>query len=293
MPRTFAQLPGYEITNRIGKGAGAVIYEARGRSSRRHVAIKHVVRYGPKDDRFIEQAETEYRVAHQLDHPYLRKCLDIVRLRRWLKTRELFLVMEFVEGQRLDHQYQDQRPERVEPVVEMFIQVAEGLQAMHRHGYIHADIKPNNILLTPDGGLKIIDFGQSCPLGHRKERIQGTPDFIAPEQVALAPLDQRTDVFNLGATMYWVLTGKAFSTILPSAPAGSKKIELDARRGDEPPHETNPQVPLSLSRLIVDCCANRRGHRPEDMSKVLSRLEIIRLLLAKKPGSETSSQTQS
>jgi serine/threonine protein kinase len=292
MPRTLAQLPGYEIIGRIGKGAGAVIYEARESASRQRVAIKHVVRHGSQDDRFVEQAENEYKVAHQLDHPYLRKCMDIIRSRRWLKTRELFLIMEFVEGERLDHRYQDKRPEQVEPAVEIFLHVAEGLQAMHRHGYVHADIKPNNILLTPDGGLKIIDFGQSCAVGHKKERIQGTPDFIAPEQVALAHLDQRTDIFNLGATMYWVLTGKAFSTILPSAPAGSKKIELDARRGSEPPHETNPRVPLPFSRLIVECCASRRENRPEDMSKVISRLEMIQLLLAKSRRAVTSSEAQ-
>jgi len=292
MPRTFAQLPGYEIIARIGKGAGAVIYEARELASRRSVAIKHVVRRGPQDDRFVEQAETEYKVAHELNHPYLRRCMDIIRSRRWLKTHELFLIMELVKGERLDHRYQDKRPERLEPVVKIFLHVAEGLQAMHRHGYVHADIKPNNVLLTPDGGLKIIDFGQSCRLGHRKERIQGTPDFIAPEQVALAHLDQRTDIFNLGATMYWVLTGKAFSTILPSAPAGAKKIELDARRGSKPPHETNPRVPLPFSRLIVECCASRRENRPGDMSQVISRLEMIQLLLAKKRRAAPSSEAQ-
>jgi serine/threonine-protein kinase len=289
MPRTFAQLPGYEIVSRIGRGAGAVIYEARERSSRRRVAIKHVVRRGPQEDRFVDQAETEYKVAHELDHPYLRRCYDIVRVRRWLKTRELFLIMELVDGQRLDNQYQDQRPERVEPVIEMFMHVADGLHAMHGHGYIHADIKPNNILLTVGGGLKIIDFGQSCPVGHTKTRIQGTPDYIAPEQVALAPLDQRTDIFNLGATMYWVLTGKAFSTVLPTAQPGLKKIELDARRGNDPPHETNEQVPVPLSRLIMECCASDREQRPRDMSKVISRLETILLLLTRKSGSPASS----
>jgi len=292
MPRTFAQLPGYEIASRIGRGAGAVIYEARERSSRKRVAVKHVVRHGPHDDRFVEQAETEYKVAHELDHPYLRRCYEIIRVRRWLKTRELFLIMELVDGERLDNQYQDRRPERVEPVIEMFMHVAEGLRAMHRNGYIHADIKPNNILLVPGGRLKIIDFGQSCPVGHTKSRIQGTPDYIAPEQVMLAPLDQRTDIFNLGATMYWVLTGKAFSTVLPNAPAGAKKIDLDARRGNQPPHESNELVPLPLSRLIMECCASERERRPSDMSKVISRLETILMLLMKKPGSAAPSKTQ-
>jgi serine/threonine protein kinase len=292
MPRTFAQLPKYEITSRIGRGAGAVIYEARERTSRQRVAIKHVVRHGPRDDRFIEQAETEYKVAHELDHPYLRRCYDVIRVRRWLKTRELFLIMELVDGERLDNQYQDKRPDRIEPVIEMFMHVAEGLRAMHGHGYIHADIKPNNILLAPGGRLKIIDFGQSCPIGHTKSRIQGTPDYIAPEQVMLAPLDQRTDIFNLGATMYWVLTGKAFSTILPNAPAGSKKIDLDARRGNKPPHEVNQLVPLPLSRLIMECCASDREQRPADMSKVISRLETILLLLSRKQGSAQPSRTE-
>ena len=290
MPRTFAQLPGFEVVSRIGRGAGAVIYEARQRSTRQRLAIKHIVRHGPPEDRYIEQAETEYSIAHELDNPYLRKCYDIIRIKRWLKTRELFLVMELVDGERLDNQYQDKRPERVEPVIEMFIQVAQGLHAMHGYGYVHADIKPNNILLIPAGGLKIIDFGQSCPIGHTKSRIQGTPDYIAPEQVMLAPLDQRTDVFNLGATMYWVLTGKAFSTILPNAPAGLKKIELDARRGNAPPHEVNEQVPVPLSRLIMECCATEREKRPGDMSKVVSRLETIMLLLTRKQQSSSSSE---
>lgn len=292
MPRTLAQLPKYEILSRIGRGAGAVIYEARERASRRRVAVKHVVRHGPQDDRYIDQAETEYQVAHELDHPYLRRCYDLVRVRRWLKIRELFLVMELVEGERLDNQYQDRRPERVEPVIEMFMHVAEGLHAMHGHGFVHADIKPNNILLTPGGGLKIIDFGQSCPVGHTKTRIQGTPDYIAPEQVMLAPLDQRTDIFNLGATMYWVLTGKAFSTVLPAAPAGLKKIELDARRGNQPPHEANERVPLPLSRLIMECCAGDREQRPRDMSKVISRLETIVLLLTRKQELAGQSETE-
>jgi len=288
MPRLFAQLPGYEIVSRIGQGAGAIIYEARERSMRRRVAVKHVVRNCPDDDRFIEQAEMEYQVAHEMDHPYLRKCHDIIRVKRWLKIRELFLVMEIVDGERMDNQFQDKRPESMEPVIEMCGHVAEGLRAMHSRGYVHADIKPNNILLTPGGGLKIIDFGQSCPIGHTKSRIQGTPDYIAPEQVMLAPLDHRTDIYNLGATMYWVLTGKAFKTVLPTAPAGSKKIEIDARRGNEPPHDLNEQVPLPFSKLIMECCENERDLRPADMAKVISRLETISLLLAKKSEQEAS-----
>lgn len=275
--RSFTHLQGYDVAGRIGRGAGAVIYEARRRSTRDLVTIKHVVRQGPEDDRFLEQAENEYEVARQLDHPCLRRCLDIVRVRRWLKTFELFLIMEHVDGERLE----DRRPTELVETTRLFTQIAEGLHALHKHGYAHADMKPNNILLTR-AGPKIIDFGQSCPLGRRKERVQGTPDYIAPEQVLRHPIDQRTDVFNLGATMYWVVTGKWFRTLLNVGAAASKKIELDARSGSEPPHEVRPETPLPFSKLIMECCAARPDDRPADMREVATRLEFIQHLLTRK-----------
>lgn len=276
--RSFTHLQGYDVTGRIGRGAGAIIYEARKRGTRELVTVKHVVRHGPQDDRFLQQAENEFTVARRLDHPYLRRCIDIIRVRRWLKLAELFLVMEHVEGERLE----DRRPTDLAEVARLFMRIAEGLHALHKHGYAHADMKPNNILLTRDGGVKIIDFGQSCPLGHRKERVQGTPDYIAPEQVLRHPIDQRTDVFNLGATMYWVVTGKWFRTLLNVGSAASKKIELDARSGSEPPNEIRPETPLPFSKLIMECCSARPDDRPADMREVVTRLEFIEHLMTRK-----------
>ena len=274
------RLSRYELASRIGRGAGATISLAYERLSRRPVAIKHVVRHSAADDRFIVQVETEYRVASQLNHPYLRRCYELIRLRKWLRTRELFLVMEYVEGERLE----DRCPQRLDEIVAVFMKVAEGLHAMHLAGWIHADIKPNNVLLCPDGGLKIIDFGQSCPLGYRKTRLQGTPDFMAPEQVQRQRLDHRTDIFNLGATMYWVVTGKWFKTMMPP-PAASRKIEIESVRGSLPPHEINPLVPLSLSKLITDCCETRPEDRPQDMRKVILRLDVAQHLLSQRDAS--------
>ena len=275
MTRAFAQLPGFEIIHRIGKGAGAVIYSAQQLTTRRKVAIKHVVRHGSQDDRLIEQAENEFEVSRNLKHPYLRQCFDLIRSRRWLKTSELFLVMELVEGQRLDEIYANDRPKNFVEVTSLFIRIAEGLLALHVAGFAHADIKPNNILIQPNGAPKIIDFGQSCRLGHTKERIQGTPDYIAPEQVQLRPIDQRTDIYNLGATMYWLVTGLAFSTVLPFAPTGMKKIELESRRANLPPQDLNPAVPVPLSRLIMECCEHDKEARPRDMNRLITRLETV------------------
>ncbi len=273
--RAIPIVPGYELIERIGRGAGAVISSAREIGSGRLVAIKHVIRHTPEDERYIAQAENEFQLACRLEHRYLRRCLEIVRLRKWLKTRELFLIMEYVDGERLE----DHRPSAIPPIVSIFKKTAEGLHAVHEHGYAHADVKPHNILLTRDGLLKIIDFGQSCPLGQIKERVQGTPDYMAPEQVFRKAIDQRTDVFCLGATMYWVCTGKRFRTVMPTAPTGARKIEIESQRGSEPPHELNPQIPVPLSNLIVECCAAAKEHRPRDMREVLSRLEVVRHLL--------------
>lgn len=268
-------LPGYEILERIGRGAGAVISLARDTTAGRLVAIKHIVRQTPDDDRFITQAESEYEVARRFEHPYLRRCYSLSRVRKWLKTRQLFLVMEYVEGERLEDYQLSGYPR----IVTVFKQIAEGLHALHQYGFAHADIKPNNILLTRDGGLKIIDFGQSCPLGHTKERVQGTPDFMAPEQIHRTAIDQRTDVFNLGTTMYRVVTGKWFKTLISVAPAAAKKIAIESDRGNEPPHELNSEVPLPLSKLIMECCETVKERRPRDMREVLSRLEVVQHLL--------------
>jgi serine/threonine-protein kinase len=281
--RAIPILPGYEVISRLGRGAGAVISLARDSVRGRNVAVKHIVRRGPEDDRFFAQAENEYEVARQLDHPHLRRCFDLIRVRRWLRTRELVLVMEYVDGERLE----DECPQDLPTILRIFRQTAEGLAALHDYGYAHADIKPNNLLLTLDGGLKIIDFGQSCPLGFTKQRIQGTPDFIAPEQVYRAEIDQRTDVYNLGATMYWVVTGKWFRTLITVAPPTATRIALESQRNNDPPHELNPRIPVPLSRLILDCCEAAKDRRPRDMREVLARLEVVEHLLTRNLDAES------
>ncbi len=282
MGRILSQLPDYEIVHRLGRGAGAVISLAVERATRRQVAIKHVQRVDEESDKFIVQAENEYEIAHNLDHRFLRKYYRIVRLKKWLRTRELFLVMEYVDGTKLE----EHPPERLEEILPIFIKVAEGLHAMHAAGFVHADIKPNNILILSDGDVRIIDFGQSCALGHQKTRVQGTPDFMAPEQINRHPLDHRTDIFNFGATMYWVVTGVYFDTMISTAPTAARKHEIESRQSSRPPVELRPELPLPLSKLIMECCETNPEKRPRDMRAVISRVEMALHLLEKKQAQE-------
>ena len=121
------------------------------------------------------------------------------------------------------------------------------------------------------GMVKLIDFGQSCPIGTVKDRIQGTPDYIAPEQVQRQPITPRTDVFNLGATMYWVLTRRHIPTMIPKGEPGTV---VKSDNTCPAPREINPQVPPALSGLVVGCVQARPNDRPESMEQVCSRLEI-------------------
>jgi serine/threonine protein kinase len=156
--------------------------------------------------------------------------------------------------------------------VELFIQASQGMEALHALGYVHCDLKPNNILVGPDGTVKVIDFGQACKAGTVKERIQGTPDYIAPEQVKREAVTFRTDVFNFGATMYWAFSGKKIPTLFTI-----NKNENSFLVHDEiaTPRTLNPQVPETLSNLIMECIHTNPQKRPETMAVVTRRLEII------------------
>lgn len=269
-------ISGFRIGKQIGTGAGSKIYEAIQEKTGRTVSVKHVVRSTSDDERFLIQAETEYDVSSRFSHSSLRASYELIRVRRRLQLRELLLVMEYIDGLNLEKA----RPNRLKTFLILFRKVAQGLDAMHDAGYIHTDIKPTNIMLARGGVVKIIDFGQSCPLNHRKDRIQGTPDYIAPEQVERQPLDRRTDVFNLGATMYWVLTSMKYPTAIRGA---DERGGIGLITSDKPiaPVELNDKIPVSLSQLVMECCRENPSERPNDMKQVVTRLAVVQKLWKK------------
>ncbi|MFQ5490841.1 MAG: serine/threonine-protein kinase [Phycisphaerae bacterium] len=258
------------MLSQIGTGARSTIHKAVGTRDGKIYALKRVVRQDDEDDRFIAQALTEHEVGLAVDHKHVRRSVDIHRVKKWTKIKELFVVLEYVEGMTLDAA----RPNRLDGFLEIMGKVARGLHALHEVGYVHADMKPNNVILGPKGVVKIIDLGQACPLGHRKERIQGTPDYIAPEQMRRMPLDRTTDVFNLGATMYWVLTETPFPTHYRKTAQGAAQ-DLVGPEHAQTPKEINPKLPAVLSHLVMDCCKDNPADRPADMMQVLARLDVV------------------
>jgi serine/threonine-protein kinase len=270
------KLLNYEVLDRLGEGARSVIYAVSDPDTHQVYALKHVLRKEPKDMRFIEQMMAEYEVSKQFTHPNLRRTYDLKINKTLLrKVTEAFLIMELVDGRPLE----DHPPASFTEVIETFIEAAEGLKAMHEIGYVHCDIKPNNILRGENGHVKVIDFGQSCKIGTVKERIQGTPDYIAPEQVDRRPISVQTDVFNLGATLYWALTGKNIPTRYTIDKKGENSFLLDELIPS--PQDLNPKVPTPLSNLVMEMTASREKKRPADMDAVIKRLQIIQHIMEK------------
>lgn len=266
--RDTLDIPGYQVVQFLGSGARSTIWHVRECETGHPFALKRVVKTKPSDSRFIEQAVNEYEVGSSLEHPGVRRIHLLRRLKRWLSIREVHLLMELCEGLTL----QSRRPQDVTVVVKVFGEIANSLAYMNASGYVHADTKPNNIIITPEAGVKLIDLGQSCRIGTVKKRIQGTPDFIAPEQVHRHPLDGRTDVYNFGAAMYWTLTGRAIPTVLATR---KKRGVYTVNMTADPPDELNDDVSSSLSKLVMDCIRRRPSRRPETMNDVARRLGFI------------------
>lgn len=255
---------GFEVIATLGYGARSTIFAVKDEKS--HVyALKRVKKRNPSDQRFIDQAILEHEICSKLDHPNLRKSYKLLKGRQMLRTNEVVVLMEMVDGVTLEHYDIDDMVD----ICRIFQQTALGLQAMHDAGYVHADLKPNNILWTDKETVKIIDFGQSCVVDTVKDRIQGTPDYIAPEQVLRRKITAQTDMFNLGATMYWVLTRRHVPTLIPK-----KGEEIGDERECPAPSEVNPLVPTALSSLIMQCIKTEPRERPKSMTDLRDRLEL-------------------
>lgn len=259
---------GYEVLDYLGQGAGSRIYVVSDPQSKQLFALKHVVRENEKDERFVEQLEAEYEVGRKVTDAGLRKSIDLKINKTFLrKTTDAALVMELFDG----HPLESHCPTRVSSIVEIFIKTAKALEVLHKAGYIHCDLKPNNIMIGGNGEVKVIDLGQTCASGTIKKRIQGTPDYISPEQVKCEAVTGKTDVYNFGATLYWALTRKNVPTLF-TLKKGENSFLVDDKIPT--PIELNPRCPEPLSNMVMECVRVSVSKRPE-MHEVTRRLETM------------------
>ncbi len=273
------QISGYRVLAGIGKGAASDLYAVQDPKTKQVWALKHVLKTSEKDQRFLDQIQNEYRVGSKLKHPNVRAVHRLVKHRQRFKVRSVTLVMELVDATPLDQRL----PQSHAQAVKIFHQVARGLNHMHSRGFVHADVKPNNILVTDDDQVKIIDLGQACPIGTVKKRIQGTPGYMAPEQAHRQAITAKTDIYNFGASIYCVLVGEIIPTALPPKEGSDSlftgAVDTKMVKPPTPPHEKNPSIHPLLSKQIMDCVRVNPDDRPASMAVVANRLELIGELL--------------
>ena len=165
-----------------------------------------------------------------------------------------YLLMEYVEAENLKDLYAQHDPVLTENVAQILIDIASGLEHMHENGYMHLDFKPENVLVTRNGKVRLVDFDLAQPIPEQPKKFSkknpGTPAYMAPEQLLGQPLSHKVDIFSYGVSAYELLTNqKPFPA---ENPAEILKKQLD-RTGFVPPRELNPDLPLGLEKVILRC----------------------------------------
>lgn len=265
---TISRIGAVRVMAPLGQGAGSTVLHVVREADGLEYALKVVPVARRKDRKYLAQARQEYRVGRLLDHPSLLRVHALEAETDWLfRTRRVKLLAEFVPGRTLDLIPSP----KVGTLLRVFERVADGVAYMHDRGVVHADLKPNNIMLGP-GVVKVIDFGLARVGGEPTGRLQGTPEYMAPETAARKTVDELTDVFNFGATMYRLVTGH-----LPPAPAvlGLPLGERAYRDRLVSTATLSPQVPPGLGELIDRCLCYRPADRPASMDDVCRALAAL------------------
>jgi serine/threonine protein kinase len=261
----------FQVLGNLGRGAHSMILQVRRSADSKNYALKVVPINTPAELKYLEQARHEFRVAQMLDHPNLIKIYALETQRDWrFRIRKVHLLIEYVNGRTLD----TFKPFPMPVLVQLFAWAAAGLTHMHRRHVFHADMKPNNILLSRAGELKIIDYGLAWIKGENKSRLQGTPEYMAPEQVKQKIVNEQTDIYNFGATMYRLVTWR----LPPKALVEAGGVRLDSKTFAQqlmPVQEANAQAPAELAELIHRCLAFFPSQRPERMHDVKEVLEQL------------------
>jgi serine/threonine-protein kinase len=253
----------YRVVNQLGTGAGSTILLISDKThGGKRYALKVVRKQDPEDEIYIQQALTEYEAAKKLNHPAIARVFDCRLKRAWFKVRGVELLLEYVDGKTLD----EIEAPQLGQLVLIFCQVASALTHMHRREVYHGDLKPGNIMLGNNGQVKLIDFGTAWVRGQEKNRVQGTPNYIAPEQAVEKVVDKKTDIYNFGATMYRMFTGRFAQQGIPK-PGDDRKLS--------PPIKINARIPAPLSELILGCLALDPSKRPAGMFEIRDQLSAV------------------
>jgi serine/threonine protein kinase len=262
----------YDLLEKIAEGGMGTVYKGRNRTTGDVVAVKLVSPQMASNPVFLQRFEKEYNVARSLDHPNIVRALDF-----GTAGGRSFLVMEFIDGESLGQRLERDGKLPEAEAIRLISLAAEGLQNAHKQGLIHRDVKPDNIMVTPEGRVKLADLGLVKEMDAdinltRTGRGLGTPHFMAPEQFKNAKnADVRCDIYSLGATLYMMVTGQMPFQSCGPLDAFMKKInnELSA------PRKLNPELSDRINAAILRAMSADPEQRPATCQEFIDDLNGV------------------
>ena len=262
----------YVILDKLGQGGMGMVLKAQHKRMKRIVALKVLSPSVTKTREMVQRFQREVETAGKLDHPNIVAAFDADEA-----NGTHFLVMQYVEGQDLSGLVKEKGTLPVDKAVQCMVQAARGLEYAHQKGVIHRDIKPANLLLDTQGTIKILDMGLARIATETAEEgltqtgaIMGTIDYMAPEQAVNTKLaDARSDIYSLGITLWYLLTGRA------TYPGDSMMSKLLAHRESPIPSlsAARKDVPAALDAVYQKMIAKKPEHRYQTMTEVVAALE--------------------
>ncbi|MHB1426035.1 MAG: serine/threonine protein kinase [Gemmataceae bacterium] len=263
----------YELLERIPGGGMGEVYKARHRRLDKLVALKLLPADAQHPREMAARFQREMKAVGSLDHPNVVEAHDAGE-----QSGVVYLAMKLIDGVDLERLVKERGPLPIDEACELVRQSALGLHYLHQRGLVHRDVKPSNLMRTPDGTVKVLDLGLArwrleAEAGHGLTgmgRVMGTPDFLAPEQIEnAADADARADLYGLGGTLFYLLTGRA-----PFADHKSWFSKLDAHRMEPPPdvQKLRPDVPAELAALLQRLLAKKPEERFATADEVAAAL---------------------
>lgn len=272
--RKGSQIPGYQLLGRLGKGAMATVYKAKQLSLDRIVAVKVLPRKMSENPEFVDRFYKEGKAAARLSHNNIVQAIDVGSS----PDGYHYFVMEYIEGKTLYDIMQEGHSFSEAEALDITIQICDALSHAHQRGLIHRDVKPKNIILTPQGVAKLTDLGLARAADDKLTaemeagKAYGTPYYISPEQIrGELDIDYRADIYSLGATLYHLVTGRPpFEGDSPAA-----VMHKHLKQALIPADHINTALSAGIGEVIDVAMAKKREDRYQATEDMLEDLRAI------------------